>query len=148
MVARVIFDSTHGNTKTIAEAIAAGLGGGATAQLISGLTAGGLNADVLVVGSPIIGWRPSPGMQAFLAGLADGQLRGTRAAAFDTRVRLFIHGDAAGKVSRALERAGAQIVAEPRGFVVTGTEGPLADGEVDKAVAWGRTIASEVARAS
>src|SRR5450830_662114 len=146
MPTRVVFDSNHGNTKTIAEAIASGIGNGATAQPVSEVTAANLDADVLILGCPIIGWRPSQRMQDFLAGLSAGQLRGTKAAAFDTRVRLFIHGDAAGKVSRALEEAGARIVAKPRGFIVMGTEGPLADGEVDKAVAWGRAIASELAR--
>jgi flavodoxin len=143
----VIFDSNYGNTKTIAETIAAELGRGAVAVPVAGLGPDSLTGiELLVVGSPIIGWRPSPPMQAFLAQLRHGTLRGVRAAAFDTRVRLFIHGDAAGKISHALESAGAHIVAKPQGFIVEGREGPLASGEVDKAAAWAGAIVSTLRR--
>jgi hypothetical protein len=60
-------------------------------------------------------------------------LTGVRAAVFDTRVKLFIHGDAAGRMSRTLEGAGATIVAKPQGFIVQSTEGPLAPGQTGKA---------------
>ncbi|TXN29183.1 flavodoxin family protein [Lacisediminihabitans profunda] len=145
MSAVVVFDSNYGNTERVAEAIAAGIGG-ATTVSVARLDPANLQADLLVVGSPINGWRPTAAMQKFLAGFGAAQLAGTRAAAFDTRVRLFIHGDAAGKISRALENAGATIVARPRGFIVKGTEGPLLDGELEAATAWGRSIAAEVAR--
>jgi hypothetical protein len=49
---------------------------------------------------------------------------------------LFIHGDAAEKILRSLEGAGAEIVAEPGLFYVKGKEGPLLDGEIEKAKAW------------
>lgn len=143
MSSLVLFDSNYGNTKIIAETIAAKLG--AAAVSVAGLNPSSLaGVDLLVVGSPIIGWRPSEKMQAFLARLAEGSLRGVKAAAFDTRVRLFIHGDAAGKISHALEQAGARIVAKPQGFIVDGSEGPLADGEVEKAAAWAGSIAVAV----
>ncbi|WP_394769253.1 flavodoxin family protein [Lacisediminihabitans sp.] len=145
MSALVVFDSNYGNTERVAEAIAAGIGG-ATAVSVARLDPASLAADLLVVGSPINGWRPTAAMQKFLAGLGAGQLVGTHAAAFDTRVRLFIHGDAAARISQSLEDAGATIVAKPRGFTVKGTEGPLLDGELEAATAWGRSIAAEVAR--
>lgn len=138
----VVFDSNFGNTRKIAEAVAAELGNGATATSLADLAKGGLaGVDLLVVGSPINAWKPTEQMRSFLDGLGEGSLRGVRAAAFDTRVRLFIHGDAAGKISHALEKAGARIVARPRGFIVEGREGPLAAGEVEGATAWARSIA-------
>jgi len=143
MSSLVLFDSNYGNTKIIAETIAARLG--AAAVSVAGLSPSNLaGVDLLVVGSPIIGWKPSEKMRGFLAGLADGSLRGVKAAAFDTRVRLFIHGDAARKISHALEQAGARIVARPQGFIVDGREGPLAEGEVEKAAAWAGSIAVAV----
>jgi flavodoxin len=143
MTSLVLFDSNYGNTKIIAETIAGRLG--AAAVPVAGVTPSSLaGVDLLVVGSPIIGWKPSEKMQGFLAGLADGSLRGVKAAAFDTRVRLFIHGDAARKISHALEQAGARIVARPQGFIVDGREGPLAEGEVEKAAAWAGSIAVAV----
>lgn len=142
MSSLVVFDSNFGNTRKIAEAVAAKLGNGARAVALADLGPGGLDGvDLLVVGSPINAWKPTEQMRSFLDGLAEGSLRGVRAAAFDTRVRLFIHGDAAGKISHALEKAGARIVARPRGFIVEGREGPLAAGEVDGAAAWAGSIA-------
>jgi flavodoxin len=52
----VIFDSNYGNTKTIAETIAAELGRGAVAVPVAGLGPDSLTGiELLVVGSPIIG---------------------------------------------------------------------------------------------
>ncbi len=143
----VVFDSNYGNTRIVAEQIAAELGEGTAVVSVVGLTAERLTGvELLVVGSPIIGWRPSAPMQAFLAQLGVGMLHGVRAAAFDTRVRLFIHGDAAGKISHVLEKAGAHIVARPHGFIVDGREGPLAAGELDRAAEWAGSIVSTLRR--
>jgi flavodoxin len=145
MRARVVYDTNYGNTRIIAEVIAAELGRDASILNVADLTDASLaGVDVLVVGSPINGWRPTEKIQAFLRTLQPGSLEGVRAAAFDTRVKLFIHGDAAGKISHALSTAGARIVAKPQGFIVAGTEGPLAPGQTGKAGAWAAFIGAEV----
>ncbi|AUZ34962.1 flavodoxin [Arthrobacter sp. PGP41] len=137
----VVYDSAYGNTKTIAEALASGLGRKAAAVPVDRFDAGSLKSgDLLVVGSPINGWRPTPKITQALADLAARGLAGVRAAAFDTRLKLFIHGDAAKKMSRALKDAGASIVASPMAFYVKGSEGPLLKGEVDRAVAWAEKL--------
>ncbi len=139
----VVFDSIYGNTKKIAEAIANELGKDVKAILVADFNAGELKGGgLLVVGSPIIGWKPSEKMGAFLAGLAKDQLKGYRAIAFDTRVKMFIHGDAAGKISQALKNAGAEIIGKPQAFYVQGKEGPLFEGEIEKAKAWVKEIKS------
>jgi flavodoxin len=148
MTMLVVFDTTYGNTKIIADTIASRLGNDAMAVPVDRVHSSDFDGvDLLVVGSPIIAWRPSQKIQAFLTTLHEASLTGVRAAAFDTRVRLFIHGDAASKISHALEKAGAQIVAEPRGFIVTGREGPLAEGEVDEAASWADTFMRNAAEA-
>ncbi|MHB8054254.1 MAG: flavodoxin family protein [Candidatus Aminicenantales bacterium] len=135
MNALVLYDTNFGNTKKAAEAIAETLG--AAAVSVSNVKIDDLgNYGLIVVGSPIVGWRPSEKMIAFLAGLGAGRLKNIKAAAFDTRVKLFIHGDAAEKILRSLEGAGAEIAAEPGSFYVKGKEGPLLDGEIEKAKAW------------
>ena len=96
--------------------------------------------DLLVVGSPINGWRPTPKITALLSALGKGSLTGVKAAAFDTRVRMFIHGDAAKKITHALKAGGADIIAEPMPFYVKRSEGPLRDGEIEKAEGWARTL--------
>lgn len=115
MKAVVLYDSAYGNTRRIAEAIAGSLRDvDAEATQVPGFRPETLQeGDLLVVGSPINGWRPTPIVMAALEALGPDQLNGVRAAAFDTRVRLFIHGDAAGKLSEELRRRGAEIVAAP-----------------------------------
>lgn len=143
MKSLVLFDSHHGNTRKIAESVAEILGTRAVAvadvrpEDLSGL-------GLLVVGSPILGWKPSERTQAFLGSLGQNRLKGVKAAAFDTRVKLFIHGDAAGKIAKSLAAAGAEIIAEPKAFYVKGKEGPLFEGELDKAREWAENIKKKV----
>lgn len=148
MKAVVLYDSAFGNTRRIAEAIAGALEGvDADARQVPAFNPDLLQAgDLLVVGSPINGWRPTPLITAALEALGPDQLLGVKAAAFDTRVRLFIHGDAAGKLSEQLRRRGAEIVSAPQPFYVKGTEGPLLSGEVEKAEFWARSLLHAVGR--
>jgi flavodoxin len=138
----VIYDSNFGNTQKIAETIAKELE--AQAISVSEVTINELEGTgLLIMGSPIHGWRPSEKMNKFLAKLSAGQLKGIKAATFDTRVKLFIHGDAAKKIAKALESAGAEIIIEPQVFFVKGKEGPLFDGEMERALEWAKEIRSK-----
>jgi flavodoxin len=142
MKALVVYDSAYGNTKSVAEAIAGSLDElRASSVPVSEFKPESLAAgDLLVVGSPINGWRPTPKITALLSALGNGALTGVKAAAFDTRVRMFIHGDAAKKISHALKAGGADIIAEPMPFYVRGSEGPLRNGEIEKAEGWARAL--------
>ncbi|NCC36774.1 MAG: flavodoxin family protein [Chloroflexia bacterium] len=87
MNALVIYDSVFGNTETIAQAIAAALG--TQAISVSQAEAGHLRGlDLLVVGSPTCGLRPTEGMVKLLQGLPKNHLTGVRVAAVDTRIAL------------------------------------------------------------
>jgi len=141
MKALVIFDSNFGNTKIIAETISRGLGKDAKVLSVSDFNKNELEGiDLLVVGSPIIGWKPSEKMEKFLAGLSSDQLKGLKAATFDTRIKLFISGDASKKIAKELKRAGAEIVVKPQAFLVKRTKGPLFNGEIEKATEWATSI--------
>jgi len=145
MKSLVVFDSNFGNTKIIAEAISRELGNVAMATAVSNFDANELKGvGLIVAGSPIIGWKPSEKMQHFLGSLKKGQLTGIKAATFDTRVKLFIHGDAAKKISQGLKDAGAEIIIEPEAFYVKGKEGPLLRGEIEKARIWAEKIKREM----
>ena len=122
MKALVVYDSGFGNTKSIAEAIATGLASlNAKVLPIGQLRPEDISSgDLLVVGSPINGWRPTQ----------------------KTRVKLFIHGDAAKKITKTLKEAGASTISKPMAFYVKGTEGPLLDGETSRATAWGEELLS------
>jgi flavodoxin len=139
----VIFDSNLGNTKKIAETIAKEFGEGAKATSVIDFDIKDLNGiDLIIVGSPIIGWKPTEKMDNFLSDLGKDKLKGFKAASFDTRVRLFIHGDAMKKISDKLKNAGAEIIVEPKAFIVLGKEQAtvLAAGEIEKAVNWAKSI--------
>ncbi len=141
MKALVVYDSVYGNTKLVAEEIVANLGMGARSVKVSDLKEKDLaGLDLLVVGSPILGWKPSEKTAAFLSSLNSGQLKDVKVAAFDTRIRLFIHGDAASKIAAALQKAGGSLVGEPTGFIVEGTQGPLACDALQKAAQWAETL--------
>ena len=141
MKALVVYDSMYGNTKQVAEEIAGKLGKGVKAWSAEEVKEKDLTGlDLLVVGSPILGWKPSEKTAAFLSSLKPGQLKGMQVAAFDTRIRLFIHGDAARKIAAALQNAGGKLVGEPTGFIVEGTQGPLASDALQKAAEWAETL--------
>lgn len=148
----VIYDSVFGNTEKIAQAIAAALG--TQAMLVSQAEGGQLRGrDLLVVGSPTRGFRPTEGIAKLLDGLPKNHLAGVRVAAFDTRIALetidskalrFIvdkGGYAARTIARALEKKGGALAVQGEGFFVTGEQGPLKEGELERAADWaGRLI--------
>ena len=154
--ALVLYDSQFGNTERIAWTIRDALSAKAETRLVraSNVAPRDLSAvDLLVVGSPTQRFHATEPIDHLLKGVS---LRGVRAAAFDTRfdmqevdsraLRLAVKvaGDeaayAAPRISTALEKVGAAIVAPPEGFIVTGTEGPLRDGELQRAGEWAKGI--------
>jgi flavorubredoxin len=161
MKAIVVYESLWGNTAAIAKAIAEGIG--ANANVLSTAEAGAkavAGADLLVVGAPVLGFglprdgmlqsigmnparykkQPDvsqPPMRTWLEGLPAG--RG-RAAAFETRI-WWSPGGSTGGIENGLKRAGYTPLAKGMRFLVQGAEGPLKDGELEKAKAWGRELA-------
>lgn len=141
----VAYGSNFGNTQKVAETIATQLGG--RALRIEQIDLDELTGiDLLIVGTPINGWMPTESVQEFLARLQPDQLKGLKATAFDTRVKLFIHGDSMGKVAKALKAAGADIFVDPMAFYVAGPQQTpyLLDGELEKAKAWAEEITRKV----
>ena len=135
----VIYDSAFGNTKKIAEAIAEGIG----AEVINVSEAKACemrNYELIIVGSPIQGWRPLASMTNFLSALPKESLKGIKVAAFDTRINIFVHGDAVQKMAKALAAAGAEVVGTEF-FYVKDKEGPIVEGETERAVAWAKSLA-------
>ncbi len=108
--------------------------------------------DLLFVGSPTRAFRPSDATRAFLAGLPAGSLSGVKVAAFDTRisaedtnsgflrfmVKLF--GYAAKPIANQLQKKGGALAQPPEGFYVKASEGPLKEGELERATSWARTV--------
>ncbi|AUY47693.1 flavodoxin domain-containing protein [Streptomyces sp. CB01881] len=65
---------------------------------------------------------------------------GTHAAAFDTRGASPGSGGAAAGIAQRLSRHHYDVVAEPEGFIVENGDGPLREGELDRARAWGAAL--------
>jgi flavodoxin len=151
----VIYDSVFGNTETIAQVIAAALG--TQASPVNQADAGQLRGlDLLVVGSPTRGFRPTEGIARLLNGLPKNHLVGVHVATFDTRIVLetinsralrFIvdkGGYAASTIAKALEKKGGVVTAPAEGFFVTGEQGPLKDGEIGRAAAWAGRLVTRI----
>lgn len=148
----VVFDSQYGNTQKIAQAIAETLAGFGTAYAIhvDEVQLGDIRGiNLLVVGSPTQQLSATAPVKHWLNSLPGGCLTGVRAAAFDTRftqemidqikvlpifVRLFGYG--AKPIAKRLIHKGADLIAEPEGFFVEDTEGPLLENELARAIDW------------
>lgn len=157
MKALVIYDSMYGNTAKIAQAIGDGLRecGEVKVIKVTDATTGQLkDADLIVVGSPTQKFRPLPATTAWLKGIVLGSLDDKRAAVFDTRLTrqavaavkilsffVWIFGYAAGTMEKQLKKSGAKMVVAGEGFYIKDTQGPLVEGEIDRARAWGKKLA-------
>lgn len=152
----VIFDSIYGNTKAIAESIAQGIVGDVRILNVKDADISELNnLDLLIVGSPTHGGRPSKDTKVFLDSIPKNALKNIRVAAFDTgisqegkgffmRTIINIFNYAAKPISRNLEKKGGIVIAEPDGFIVEGREGPLKPGELERATRWAREISQKL----
>ena len=144
MKALIVYDSVYGNTEKIAKAIAEAITPSGEVKI---LRAGEANLselasiDLLIVGSPTHGGRPTPAVQDFLNKVP--KLQGINVAAFDTRIQtklVRVFGYAAGRIANNLKKRGSILIASPEGFFVTGGRGPLKEGELERAAAWARGI--------
>jgi Flavodoxin domain len=173
MKAVIAYESMYGNTRQIAEAIAAGLADLGDVEVVSvndGDTRAASDAQLLVVGGPTHihglatemsrkgvaraaeeegdvelepGAADGPGLRRWLAQRSGD---GHAAAAFDTRIDRspVLTGSAARGIAKRLRHRGYRLIADPESFFVDDTEGPLADGELDRARAWGESLCGSV----
>lgn len=162
----VIYESIYGNTAAVAEAIAEGLSALGDVDLRA-VGEESVEADMIVVGAPThahglpssmtrktieapaeeaeakgkpLDYQPTAGIRKFLDRVPE--VDGTAAACFDTRFdqSRILTGSVAKTMARKLGRRGYRIVAEPESFFVLDTEGPLKEGELDRARLWGASL--------
>jgi hypothetical protein len=162
MKAVVLYESLFGNTEAVARAIADGLAPIGQVTLVPvGEAPQGIerDADLLVLGGPTHAWgmsrpetRKSPKAHVYSTGVREWleisrPAPGTKAAAFDTRFQKprWLTGSAALRIARRLEQGGYKLVLPPQSFFVQHTEGPLREGEEDRARRWGDEVARRAA---
>ncbi|GAA3811728.1 flavodoxin family protein [Nocardioides panacisoli] len=167
--AHVLYESMFGNTEAIAKAVADGLIEAGCETIVSDVSSEVVgqptDADVLVIGAPTHALslsRPSSRKQAVTQGApAEREATGVRewltqvhaargttlpqVAAFDTRVDKARRLPGARRTAvRLARRAGFRMLAAPEAFLVSDNEGPLVDGELDRARRWGRELGERV----
>jgi len=165
MQALVVFESMFGNTAAIARAVGSGLATKLETEVHEVGVAPRILAEsteLLVVGGPThafgmsrVGTRETAAREAGDRLVSRGigvrewldafQLPrwGVAAATFDTRIdRPRFPGAAANAIARRLRRTGVSQVLSAESFYVSATDGPLLEGEVERARQWGETLAS------
>ena len=157
MKAQVIYDSVFGNTEKIAQAIGQALGSPEEVAVlrVGDVQSQQLTGALLIVGSPTRAFRPTPATTELLKRIPKNGLAGVKVAAFDTRLSLDevgssvlrfmvnLFGYAAKPIAARLEKKGGELAAPPEGFIVQGTEGPLKEGELERAAEWARRISHD-----
>ena len=151
--ALIVYDTLFGNTKKIAEAIEEGLSNIYDSKLMSAKDVR-LNdiedIQLLILGSPTHGGRYSEPVKAFFDTLPDKSLEGIKASSFDTSIpmddkgwfiRLLIKtfGYAAPRISKEMSKKGANTIGSET-FWVLDREGPLKDGEIERARVWAASL--------
>lgn len=152
----MVYDTMFGNTERIAQAMVDATTDQHQAELVrvqDVTTAQLQSCDILVIGSPTHGFRPTPDIASRIKRLSSEVPEAKfRYAVFDTRsdideidskilssmVRLF--GYAAASMDKTLAKRGFKRAEAPAGFIVHGKEGPVKDGEIDRATAWMRSV--------
>ena len=168
MKSLVVYESIYGNTQQVALAVGEALGplGQVKTVEVSEAPSDLSDFDLIVVGGPIHAWSMSrdmtrsgardeasragvtpvsagPGVREWLASLQPAG-HGQRAAAFDTAVhvpRIVPQGSAARPEADRLSALGFRLCAPPEHFFVLAKDGPLADGELERARTWARGLA-------
>jgi flavodoxin I len=144
MKALIVYDSLYGNTEQIAKAIGGAITGDVNVLHVSETNPAELGSfDLLIVGSPTQGGRPTKTIQELLGKIRADALKNVSVTSFDTRIQtklVKIFGYAAGRIANSLKDKGGTLIASAEGFFVKSTKGPLVEGELERAAAWAKGI--------
>jgi flavodoxin len=162
----VVYESMFGNTEQM-PAVAAGIGETVDVQVTEvadAPTDPGFDVALIVAGGPTHAFSMSRentradaiskgahegerefGLREWMAALPSGE-HTEKMATFDTKIKSMRHlpGSAAKSAAKAAHRHGYESVARAESFYVDDVDGPLLDGEIDRARAWGRQLAASM----
>ena len=148
----IVYDSMYGNTEKIAKSIGGAITGDVKVLHIGEVNPSDLESiNLLIVGSPTQAFRTTKAVQTFIQSIPVNTLKGIDVAAFDTRIpaddvgkglRLLmkVGGYAAPNIAEALKKKGGNQVVPPEGFFVKDKEGPLKEGELERAALWAKEL--------
>ena len=146
MNALVVYFSKFGNTKMVAEAISARLRQRGDSRVIAwdALTAADFEpVDMVVMGSPTHKMNLPVAVRPVFERLPKKVLKGKWVAVFDTSYKMsaWLYAFTAGKkLARKMRKLGGRRIIPPEIFHVTEREGPLYEGELDRAGKWAQSI--------
>jgi flavodoxin I len=152
--ALVIYDSYFHNTEKVAKKIGEAV---SKKMEIKVVKVGEIKPEqvneqikLLIIGSPTRGFRPTPAVDNFIRNLP--KLNNTNVLSFDTRIcakdidskvlkpfltfMMGTFGYAAEPLSKELKKKGGREIGKPGGFLVKDKEGPLKEGELERAGKW------------
>jgi len=144
----IIYDSAFGNTKKIADSMSEGLPGRVKLAQVGEVNSESLKEfDLIIIGSPTQGGRPTAAVSKFVREIPQQFLKDVAVAAFDTRytertrnigerLLMKVTGYAADKIAKGLIDKGGRLVEDPQGFIVDSKEGPLRSAELERAKLW------------
>ncbi|MGD8813073.1 MAG: flavodoxin family protein [Anaerolineales bacterium] len=143
--------SKFGNTKRIVNAIVKGLEAESSVTLreLVHLEASDFDGiDLLVVGTPTHKMNLPQDVRPVLERFPKKILKGVPVAAFDTSYKMSDRNSpewlakhtAARKLAKRLRKLGGKLIVAPESFHVQDREGPLYDGEVERAKTWAEGI--------
>ena len=158
----ILYDSIFGNTQQIAQAMGRSFDAAedvVTLRVSEVKLEQLMGLGLLIVGSPTRAFKPTPAVSSFLKRLPAGSNNGIKVAAFDTRISVNetpsrvrvilgllvkIFGYAAKPIADGLTKKGGELVLPPEGFYVKDSEGPLQEGEPERAANWAKAIQKKV----
>jgi len=151
MNALVVYHSEFGNTQQVAEAIVGVFQGAGAARTVNAerLNAADLqDVDLLVMGMPTHKMNLPQSVRPVFEQLPRRSLRGVPIAAFDTSYEmsaLLARFTAAKRIDQKLRKLGGKRLVRPETFHVHHHhEGPLYDGEIERAKTWAESILAKL----
>lgn len=142
----VVYFSKFGNTQKVAEVIAETLVSNSNVRTISSdeLTVDAMQeVDLVVMGTPTHNMNLPKAIQPVLESFPKRILPGTPVAAFDTSYKMsaiLSRFTAAKKLTKKLRKLGGKRIVPPETFHVKEREGPLYEGEIERAQAWAASL--------
>ena len=156
----LIYDSVYGNTEKIAQAIGEVLRSRDEVTILKAIDVKPehfSNVTLLIVGSPTQAFSSTSPIKKFITNIPKQGLKGVNVATFDTRIAIEdidsrilptmvkLFGYAAKPIADSLGKKGGKLIIAPEGFFVKGTEGPLKEGELERAAGWAEQILATLA---
>lgn len=150
----VVYFSKFGNTEMVAETIKETLESAGPSRMLDceQLAASDFDGiDLVVMGTPTHNMNLPKAVKPVFERLPKKVLKRIPVAAFDTSYKMswwLNQFTAAKRLSRKLRKLGGVRVVPPETFHVTGREGPLYDGEIQRSREWAQTILARLERDS